>query len=73
MDKEKVVSQFEKNSREVVQASVKTWNDHELFDIRVYYRDDTGQLKPTQKGLCLSVEKLPDLKQAVEKLGKAVV
>ncbi|HVA67188.1 MAG TPA: transcriptional coactivator p15/PC4 family protein [Elusimicrobiota bacterium] len=72
MENEKVVAEFGKNSRESVRAIVKTWNGRELFDIRVCYRNDAGELKPTQKGLCLSLDKLPELRQAVEALEKAV-
>ncbi|MCL5671230.1 MAG: transcriptional coactivator p15/PC4 family protein [Acidobacteria bacterium] len=72
MEKEQVVAEFEKNSRESVRAVLKTWNGRELFDIRVFYRNDAGEMKPTQKGLCLSLEKLPELQGVVEALGKAV-
>lgn len=67
-ENERIVSSFEKNSRESVQAIIKTWNGQRLFDIRVFYRNEAGELKPTQKGLCLSLSKLSELRKAIEAL-----
>jgi hypothetical protein len=38
-------------------------------DLRVFYRDDDGELKPTRKGVCVSPELWPDFVRGIEKLG----
>jgi hypothetical protein len=66
MDEPKVIYEFDKNSRELVRLTRKTWNAQDLIDLRVYYKTESGEMKPTQKGLCLRVEYLSELKNAVE-------
>lgn len=70
MEKQKVIYEFEKNSRETVRLIRKIWNAQDLIDLRVYYKAENGELKPTQKGLCLKVERLPELKKAIEAMIK---
>lgn len=72
MDQETVVAEFAKNQRECVRAIVKNWNGRELFDLRVYYKDPSGEWKPGTKGLCLQAAALPQLKAAVLALEQAI-
>lgn len=67
-ENERVVYEFQKNSREVVKAVRKTWNGRDLADLRVYFVTEAGIAKPGPKGLCLQVEHLPELKAAVDAL-----
>lgn len=69
-DKQQVIYEFEKNSRETVRLIHKIWNAQDLIDLRVYYKAENGELKPTQKGLCLRVEHLPELKKTIEAMVK---
>ena len=61
---------FAKNSVEEVRASFTRYRGHDLADVRVYYRDDDGQLQPSRKGVCISVDLLPELRSAVGCLGE---
>ena len=67
-----VVFEFQKNSREMVRAVVREWQDKELIDLRVCYRNPAGAWLPGPKGLCLQSEALPDLKAAVCALEQAL-
>lgn len=62
---EKIIHQFRKNRTEEVICTLKTWNGKTFFDIRVFYRNEQNELKPTAKGICLPIERLPDLKTMV--------
>lgn len=72
MDQETIVAEFVKNKRECVRAVVKTWSGREVFDLRVYYRDPTGEWRPGSKGLCLKWGDLPQLKAAILALELAI-
>lgn len=70
MEKEKIIYEFEKNSREIVRLTRKIWNAQDLIDLRVYYKAENGEFRPSQKGLCLRVEHLPELKKTIEAMIK---
>ena len=72
MNQEKIVFEFRKNSHEVVRALTKTWNGQDLFDLRVYYVTQDGKTKPGPKGLCLRVDNLPELKEALNKVTEEI-
>jgi hypothetical protein len=65
----KVISEFSKNTQETIRVSITEFKGYELIDVRAYYRDnETGELKPTRKGITLSVELYDKLKEAILKL-----
>ncbi len=65
-----LISQFEKNKKEEVRISVDTFHGRKLINIRVYYRDDDGSMKPGKQGLALSVEQYKDIAGAILELGQ---
>ena len=67
-DREQPVYAFEKNSREVVRASLSNWQGHDLVDLRVFARQSDGEFVPTRKGLTIARELVPELLKAVEAL-----
>jgi hypothetical protein len=66
-----VVARFPKNRREEVRAVLKTYMGYPVADVRVWVTDDDSRVVPTQKGLCIRVEQLPDLLVTVAALVKA--
>lgn len=62
---EEIIYQFSKNKTEEVICTLKTWNDKTFFDIRVFYRNKNNELEPSSKGICLSIEKLEEMKQSI--------
>jgi hypothetical protein len=69
----KVISEFSKNTQETIRVSITEFKGYELIDVRAYYRDnETGELKPTRKGITLSIELYDKLKDAILELGKAI-
>ncbi len=69
----KIISEFSKNTQETIRVSLTEFKGYELIDVRAYYRDNqTGELKPTRKGITLSVDLYDKLKDAILKLEKAI-
>lgn len=65
---EKIVYQFRKNHTEKVICTLKTWNSKAFFDIRVFYRNENNELKPTSKGICLAIEQIEEIKTITKQL-----
>lgn len=67
------VYEWPKNGRgEVVRAALTTFGGRRLIDLRVYYTDADGALKPTKKGVSIAVEQLGELETAVQRLRAAL-
>jgi Transcriptional Coactivator p15 (PC4) len=68
-DSNKIVAQFEKNSREEVRVSIDDFRGHKIINIRAYYRSG-DQWLPGKQGLALTVDRYRDLADAILKLGE---
>ena len=52
----------EKNKNEIIRVQKKAYKQNQFIDVRVYYKDrDTGEFKPTAKGVAIREGLLPDL------------
>jgi len=69
---EKVAYEFDKGNKELVRASVSDFAGSRRADIRIYFQTDDGAWHPTKRGVSISAEMVGELKQAVDKLEKAV-
>ncbi len=72
MAEDKVVSSFKRNPTEEVRATLKEFRGRRYLDLRIYYQDDQGEWKPTRKGVSLSTDFMPELKEAVVALEAAL-
>ena len=67
----RLIAQFNKNSLEVVKISEAWFKGKRYFDIRIWAQGENpgepGSEQPTKKGICLSIELLPELIQALKK------
>ena len=52
---------IKKNSRESIVISKNVFNNIPLIDIRIHYKDENGDLKPTRKGISVREENLDTL------------
>lgn len=60
---------IEKNKREQIRIEVNEFRGQDLVDIRVYYQDqDSGEWKPSKKGIAFRVELLPEVIEALQAL-----
>ena len=56
---------IEKNSRESIVVSEIEYKGNKYVDVRVFYKDTDGNLKPTRKGVSLRPEKVAELVTAL--------
>tara|TARA_Y100000034_G_scaffold94562_1_gene114624 strand:+ start:230 stop:478 length:249 start_codon:yes stop_codon:yes gene_type:complete len=52
---------LEKNSRESLVINQSEFKGVKLVDVRVFYKDENGDLKPTKKGVSVRLEQLDAL------------
>jgi hypothetical protein len=62
------IASFAKNGTETVRATLATFGQHRIADLRVYVENDDDELIPTKKGLAVRVEQLPELRRLVDEL-----
>ena len=55
----------------ISQAYGEQYKGKDYFDIRLYYQEK-GEWRPSKKGLCLSIGLVPELKDAIRALDKAI-
>ena len=63
---------MEKSGGHLIRVTESNYEGHDLVDVRVYYSDENGTLKPTRKGIAVRREQFGDfvdlLMEAREKL-----
>ena len=59
---------IEKNSRESIVVSETEYKGNKYVDVRVFYKDTDGSLKPTRKGVSVRPEKVAELVAALSAL-----
>lgn len=61
-----VIRDIDKGSRgEVIRVEVTEYKGNHYLNLRVWYTDKEGELKPTQKGIAITPDLYEDLKDAV--------
>ena len=71
----KLIDQFHKNSAELVEIHITEFRNQEYVDVRIWTLPnpaDTKEQKPTKKGVCISIDLLPRLIDALHKAEKAL-
>ena len=69
---QKILTEFEKNSLEIVRVSSVDYHSNHYIDLRIWIegdRDGKREEIPTRKGLRIHSELLPDLIKALQKAG----
>ena len=69
-DKQELIGQFHKNSIEIVKVSIQEFNGKPYVDMRIWALNkpaEQGSEVATKKGICISVELLPEMIDALEK------
>jgi Transcriptional Coactivator p15 (PC4) len=67
-DERELVYCFDRSATEQVQVSLSKYKSKTYADIRIYYRADDGEYRPTKKGITVSPSQLPELGEAIRKL-----
>ena len=61
-----IIAEMEKNTGEIIRVSITELNNHRFIDCRVYYQDDSGEWKPTKKGIALNDGTIDGVIKALE-------
>jgi hypothetical protein len=67
-DERELVHTFDKSPTEQVQVALSTYKGKTYADLRIYFRAEDGEYRPTKKGITVSLDLLPELGEAVTKL-----
>lgn len=69
-----VIGEIQKNTLEVIRATIGEYKDKPRIDIRVYYQPDADPDNwiPTKKGINLSLDNWKDFKDLVERIDQAI-
>lgn len=61
-----MITELEKNKAEKLRIELTEFKGYRLLNMRIYWRDPLGEWKPGKQGLAWRVERLPELRQAIE-------
>jgi Transcriptional Coactivator p15 (PC4) len=56
-----IIAEWPINSRETVRASIEKFKDTRLINCRKWFRAESGELRPSKRGIALGVHHLPKL------------
>lgn len=66
MSKIGIIKDIDKGRGEVVRVEISEYKGATLFNVRIWYTDPSGEYKPTQKGISISPDLVPMLREALE-------
>ena len=64
----RLIHSFSRNENENVQIFLKKYNQKYYIDLRVWFKEAEGSLKPTRKGITFSAEHLDEIKKGIDNL-----
>jgi len=70
---QKLISEIEKNSSEVIRVELSEFKGFDLVGMRVYALREDEDPTPTRKGITCNVKLLPELKAAIIKAEQAAI
>jgi len=56
-----LIGEIQKNTTEKIRVSLSEYKGHKFIDVRVYFEDDTGEWRPTKKGVAISKDNIDPL------------
>ena len=71
-DEKHLIYTFPRGPGEEIQAAIRKYKGRYFIDLRLWYMSKTeNMLLPTKKGVAVSMDQLPELRKAVDRLSKA--
>lgn len=55
----------QKNARETIRITAETFKGHDIISLRVWYRDELGEMRPGKQGIAFRVDLLPAIMEAL--------
>jgi len=62
-----LIAEWPRNSREVIRVALDQYNGRFTLNIRVWYRDQAGELRPGKTGVTLALKHLPEMAAALSR------
>lgn len=62
---EGIIRDIDKGRGEIIRVEISEYKGNRYLNLRVWYQDAEGNYKPTQKGIAISPELYPEVKQAI--------
>ena len=56
-----LIGEINKNPIEKIRVTISDYKNHRFLDVRVYFEDDSGEWRPTKKGIAISKDNLEPL------------
>ena len=63
-----LIAEIPKNSREVIRVERSLFHGPTLANVRVWFRSEDGELRPSKRGIAIKVQQLSDLVSALQKV-----
>lgn len=60
-----LIATIKKNAREEIRVVLSTFNGRRLFNARVWYEAESGEMRPGKSGIAFKADKLPDFADVV--------
>lgn len=71
--KQEVICDIPKSETEVIRVSTNEYKGHSFVDLRLFFKDrESGEFRPTRKGLVVKREFLNDLVEGIWKAEQAI-
>lgn len=68
----KIIAEFTKNEEQKVRLGLRAYKGRVYFDLRLWFASpDAGKLLPTRRGICLSLDYVPEMRKLMEALESA--
>jgi hypothetical protein len=67
---EELLAEVVKSETEVVRIRRSILGGQEFVDVRIFHRNDAGELRPTKRGICLRPEMFAALVQAAQEVAR---
>lgn len=62
-----LIGTIEKNSEEEIRIGWNSYNGTEYLDLRIFYRAEGDEMKPTKRGVTVRPEQAPELLELIER------
>jgi len=73
MSDSKLITELQKNAREVIKFRLAEYKAHKFIDMRIFTKEDGQDPIPTKKGLAVSPQLWPQFWQALAQVEKAMI
>lgn len=67
-----IIGEIERSASETIRICVEDYKGNKRLDIRIYYKDSEGELKPTRKGVPFRLEDIDSLVDYISEAKKKI-